>query len=340
MSDSYGLDGPIAVLGAGAWGATLANMAAAAGCPVRVWDHSPAARAQLRETRIAPAAAFVTLEDSIVFPESMAETLDGAGAAVFVIPSQAYADVCGAIARLPMSAQPPIAVIASKGIDIASLRPLADVVSELLPGTTPAVLSGPCIAREVAAGVPTSVVVACQRDAIANMLQTLFSSRTFRVYRQRDLLGVELGGAFKNVIAIAAGACDGLGFGDNSKSALLCRGLAEMTRLGVAMGAEATTLAGLAGLGDLTVTCFSPHSRNRRFGEMLARGTAPADAFKEIGAVVEGAPSAAAAVKLAERHGVEVPIMRVVDAMATGRMSAKDALHALMSRSLKAEFDE
>lgn len=262
--------------------------------------------------------------------------LDGVDGAVLVVPSQVVDALCRKIREL--GSVPPVTVIASKGIDLGTLKPLSEVVSESLPGTEVAVVSGPCIAREVAVGVPTSVVAASNNGEIAGMVQGWFASPTFRVYRQEDILGVEYGGALKNVIAIAAGVGDGLGFGANSKSALLTRGLAEMQRFAVEMGAQERTIAGLAGLGDLCVTCFSQHSRNRRFGEALGRGATSDEALKAIGETVEGIETAKAVTRIAGERNIDVPVAEAVCHIVDGEWTPMEAVERLMGRSLKDEF--
>ncbi|CAN5189108.1 NAD(P)H-dependent glycerol-3-phosphate dehydrogenase [soil metagenome] len=327
---------PIAVLGAGSWGSTIAKMLAANGLAPRLWCVDDAEAARLTHDRHPPGVPDLRLPDHIVITSSLETALRGAAGAVFVAPAQATAALCERIQSLGLT--PPLAVIASKGIDLQSLRPLSSVVAERCPSAAVAVISGPCIAREVAAGVPTSVVVACEDKDVSARVQQWFNSKTFRVYRQKDVLGVEYGGALKNVIAIAAGVCDGLGFGANSKSALLTRGLAEMTRFSVAFGAEETTISGLAGLGDLCVTCFSPHSRNRRFGEALAQGGKAADIMVAIGEVVEGAATAEAVVRIAREKNIETPIAFTVTKIVIGEWTPREAVAQLMSRELKDEF--
>lgn len=328
----------IAVLGAGSWGSTVADLLAGNGHDVCLWDPKPAALEVLRKDRRPDGVPDLNLHRDVRLSDDLESALANRSAAVVAAPSQAIGALCARVAKLPASARPPLVVLLSKGLDIATLRPLSAVVEEHLRSVV-AVLSGPCIAREVAAKVPTSVVVACQHDAMTQQLQAWFHTPFFRVYRQRDVLGVELGGALKNTIAIAAGTSDGLGFGANSKAALLCRGIAEMKRLAVALGAEERTIAGLAGLGDLTVTCFSPHSRNRQFGELLARGLSAEAAAQSIGHVVEGMPTAAAATALAARVGVEAPIIETVDRLCRGDIAPRQAVEALMTRSPKSEFE-
>jgi glycerol-3-phosphate dehydrogenase (NAD(P)+) len=326
----------LAVLGAGSWGATLASHLTAAGHTVSLWSHRAEELDALLAAGHPPGVPELRLPPLGAVTSDLAAAVAGADAAVVVVPAQAVAALCARLAAAG-AARLPI-ILASKGIDLATLRPLSTVVEEALPAAPVAVVSGPCIAREVAAGVPTSVVAASTNEALATAAQQWFASPTFRVYRQSDVLGVELGGAIKNVIAIAAGIGDGLGFGANSKSALLTRGLAEMQRFAVALGADARTISGLSGLGDLCVTCFSPHSRNRRFGEALGRGATVAETIAAIGETVEGVPTAHAVVRLAARAGVDVPISAAVVEILEGRWSPAHAVAQLMTRRLREEF--
>lgn len=324
----------IAVLGAGSWGATLAAMLAHRGHRVRLWTHREEELLRLAELRHPPGVPELRLP-AVTLTTNLPQAISGADAALIAIPAQTVGALCRQLAGL--GAVPPL-IIASKGIDIATLQPLSELIESQLPGVTVGVVSGPCIAREVALGIPTSVVAASESEALSRTMQEWLASPTFRVYRQEDVLGVEYGGALKNVIAIAAGVGDGLGFGANSKSALLTRGLAEMSRFAVAHGAKASTIAGLAGLGDLCVTCFSPYSRNRRFGEALGKGGSAAEAMAAIGETVEGAPTAEAVVREAARKGIEVPIAEAVTRIIAGEWSPRDAVGALMTRGLKEEF--
>lgn len=334
--DEFREGGHLCVLGAGSWGATLAAHLHHAGSRVRLWCHDQRELDGLLEAGHPPGVPELKLPSMEKATSSLAEALAGVEAAVLVIPSQVVRTLCERIRDEGIA--PRTMIIASKGIDLTTLRPLSEVVGEILPETTVAVVSGPCIAREVARGIPTSVVAACTDEELAARIQKWFASPTFRVYRQDDVLGVEYGGALKNVIAIAAGVGDGLGFGANSKSALLTRGLAEMQRFAVAMGANERTIAGLAGLGDLCVTCFSEHSRNRRFGEALGRGGAAADALHAIGETVEGVETAKAVVRIAANHGLEVPVAEAVCHIVSGTWSPMEAVEQLMGRSLKEEF--
>ncbi|MCC5877265.1 MAG: NAD(P)-dependent glycerol-3-phosphate dehydrogenase [Candidatus Sumerlaeia bacterium] len=334
--DDFKAGAHLCVLGAGSWGATLASHLHHAGSNVRLWCHDQGELESLLKSGHPPGVPELKLPAMERATSNLAEALEGVEAAVLVVPSQVIKALCDRMRNEGIA--PPTIIIASKGIDLATLRPLSDVVTESLPGTTVAVVSGPCIAREVARGIPTSVVAACSDEELGARIQRWFASPTFRVYRQDDVLGVEYGGALKNVIAIAAGVGDGLGFGANSKSALLTRGLAEMQRFAVAMGANERTIAGLAGLGDLCVTCFSDHSRNRRFGEALGRGGTASDALKAIGETVEGVETSKAVVSLAEKHGLEVPVAEAVCNIISGVWSPTEAVGRLMGRSLKDEF--
>ena len=327
----------LAVLGAGSWGATIAAHLARGGHAVRLWSHSPAELEKLVAAGHPPGVPELNLPALDLVSVDLAAVVNGADALIFVVPAQAVAAVCRRLsAECPDATR--TVILASKGIDLETLQPLGAVVESIYTGAHVAAMSGPCIAREVAAGVPTSVVAASRHEETARCVQSWFASPTFRVYTQADITGVELGGAIKNVVAIAAGICDGLGFGANSKSALLTRGLAEMQRIATALGAEERTISGLSGLGDLCVTCFSPHSRNRRFGEALGRGSTEAEAIAAIGETVEGVPTARALVRLAREHQIDVPIAQAVVAILENRWTPREAVGRLMTRPLKEEF--
>lgn len=329
---------PVAVLGGGAWGCTAADLLARNGATVRLWDIKRENLENIAKNRHPFGVPELSLHESVALEPSLADALQGARFAVVAIPSQAVGSLTKQLREALDGAAPPAVVLLSKGIDIETLRPLSDVVGDGLPDATVAVVSGPCIAREVARRMPTSVVAACDDAPCAVATRDLFTTPYLRVYTQDDILGVELGGALKNVIAIAAGIGDGLGFGENSKSALLARGLAEMTRLAVRLGAQPTTLYGLAGLGDLAVTCFSPHSRNRTFGEHLGKGRSAEEARDAVGMTVEGEPTARATLALAEREGLALPITEAVVRVCEGEWTAQQAVEELMRRELKEEF--
>lgn len=314
----------------------MAAMLNRSGHQVTMWGHDRGELDRLAAAGHPPGVPELVLPKSIVLTDDLGGATAAAEAVIFVVPAQAMVAVCARLSQL--GAVPPVCIIASKGIDVQSLRPLSEIVASALPASRVAVVSGPCIAREVAQGIPTSVVAACADEATSRQVQEWMANPAFRVYRQSDVLGVEYGGALKNVIAIAAGVCDGLGFGANSKSALLTRGLAEMQRFAVARGAKPSTISGLAGLGDLCVTCFSPHSRNRRFGEAVGKGGQPAEVIASMGEVVEGAPTSAAVVAQAQELGIQVPIAEAVQHLIHARWTPRECVERLMGRSLKDEF--
>jgi len=329
----------VAVVGAGSWGTTLAHHLAGRGCEVRLWAYEPevaAAIAAGREnTLFLPGVA---LHEGIAATSDLAAALGGARLALFVTPSH----VARATLRtaLPALAPEVPVVVASKGIETESLRTMAEVFAEELRpagGRPLAFLSGPSFAREVAAGLPTAITAASRDAATARLVQELFSSESFRVYTTDDVVGVEVGGSLKNVIAIAAGICDGLGLGHNARSALITRGLAEITRLGVALGARPGTLAGLAGLGDLVLTCTGDLSRNRTLGMALAAGKSLEEITSGTRTVAEGVRTADAAVRLARRQGVEMPIADQTWRVLYEGLPPRTALHELMTRDLKDE---
>jgi len=261
--------------------------------------------------------------------------LRGAAYAVCAVPAQAFRGVFSACAGF---LEPEAVVInAAKGLETGTLMRLSRVAEELRPGTGYVALSGPSHAEEIGLGLPTTVTVCSEDPACAIAARRLFMSERFRVYTGSDLIGTEIGGAVKNVIALAAGICDGLGFGDNTRAALMTRGMAEITRLGVSLGASPETFSGLTGFGDLIVTCTSMHSRNRRCGILMGQGVPAAEAVRQIGMVVEGVSTAYAARRLAEVQGVEMPITDAVCAVLDGALSPGDAVSALMCRSEKSE---
>lgn len=323
----------VTVFGAGAWGTSLALVLHQNGHRVTLWGHDPAHLAAMVATRRND-----TFLPGIELPGDWRCEADGAVAAagadllLMVVPSKGFRNV----ARLLERTTCPV-VTATKGVEFETGLTMGGILNECLPGRPIAALTGPSLAPEVARGVPTAVVAASDDAATAELVQTAFHRPAFRVYRITDRLGAELGGALKNVIAIAAGVCDGLGFGDNSKAALVTRGQAEVRRLGVACGAKAETFSGLSGLGDLTVTCFSKLSRNRTLGERLGRGETLTQITASTAAVAEGVPTARAALRLAERLGVEVPIIREVHAMLYEGKDVRQGVRDLLSRDLKAE---
>ena len=330
----------VAVLGDGGWGTALALALLRNGHAPRVWGPAEDYLAEIRTTRrnrkFLPG---VELPDAIAWTADPAETLAGAEAVVMVVPSRHVRATLERFAAAYRAAGPLPVVSATKGFDEATRERMTEILAELWSVPAPAALSGPSLAPETARGVPTAVTVACADEAMARRFQELFSSDTFRVYTSDDVRGVELGGALKNVIALAAGVCDGLGFGHNAKAALITRGLAEMTRLGAALGAHPQTFAGLAGIGDLLVTCMSPQSRNRTVGERLGRGETLAQILAGMEQVAEGVWTCGTALALAAEAGVPVPVMAQVDAILHHGKQPRDAVVELMRRDPRAERD-
>lgn len=329
----------VAVVGAGSWGTALAGVLAGNGHRTVLWALEPEVASEVNDAHAnSPYLAGVALPESLAATSDLAEALAGAQVVVSVAPSQFVASVMADAA--PHLSDDVLVVSASKGIELKTLRRMDQVMDDVL---TPAqrarfsVLSGPSFAAEVARRAPTAVVAASADPDAARRVQALFQNRTFRVYTNPDVVGVELGGALKNVIALGAGVAAGLGFGHNTRAALITRGLAEMTRLGVAMGARRETFSGLAGMGDLVLTCTGDLSRNRTVGVRLGQGESLDDILGEMRAVAEGVKTAEAVVALAERHGVEMPIAAEVHAMLTLGRSPREALDNLMSRDPKPE---
>lgn len=322
-----------AVLGATSWGTTLAWLLSQNGHEVLLVVRSP------EEVRDVGARRGIARLPEVELPASVRPCLPGEiptalAGVVVAVPAQSVRDTvsAGAISRsVPV-------LSAAKGLEHGSRARMSEVFAAC--GWSPrlgAALSGPNLAHEVARGLPAAAVVACPDETLARRWQEALSGSRFRVYRSTDVVGVEVAGALKNVIAIAAGAAAGLGFGANTMATILTRGLAEMTRLGVALGADPLTFQGLAGVGDLAATCFSPLSRNRRLGELVAGGLSPSAAQDEIGEVVEGISTAPVAVDLGRAHGVELPIAEQVAEALAGRVSVLGALAELLGRSLKPE---
>lgn len=323
----------ITVVGAGAWGTALGVVLSQNGHPVTVWGHNAehlAAAAEARENRrYLPGVA---LPADWRHEPDLARAVERADGLVFAVPSAALTATAERLAGFSG-----FVISTTKGIEAGRGRTMGAVLADALPRARLAALSGPSLAAEVARGIPTAVVAASHDTSLAQLVQDLFHRPAFRVYRSDDPLGVELGGALKNVIAIAAGVCDGLGFGDNSKAALITRGLAEITRLGTACGARPETFAGLSGIGDLTVTCFSRLSRNRTFGERLGRGESAAEILASTRSAVEGHPTAASALALARNREVPCPIITEVHAMLYAGKDPRQAVADLLSRDSKAE---
>lgn len=330
----------VAVIGDGGWGTALALTLARNGHAPRVWGPEAAYLDEIRTTRrnrkFLPG---VELPAAIEWTADPAEALAGAEDVVMVVPSKYVRATLERFAGAYRAAGSPPVVSATKGFDEATQERMTEAISELWGAPAPAALSGPSIAPETARGVPTAVTIASADAAVARRFQERFTGDTFRAYTSDDVRGVEWGGALKNVIALAAGVCDGLGFGHNAKAALLTRGLAEMTRLGAAFGAHPQTFYGLSGIGDLMVTCMSPQSRNRAVGERLGRGETLAQILDGMEQVAEGVWTCGTALALAREAGVAVPVMEQVDAILHRGRKPKDAVVDLMRRDPRAERD-
>jgi glycerol-3-phosphate dehydrogenase (NAD(P)+) len=321
------------VLGAGAWGTALARLLHKSGLETQLWGHDAAHVEEVRRTkrneRFLPG---IDVPSEIKLETDLTSAVSKAECVVVAVPSKAVRHVTQVLRDFSGTI-----VSVTKGIEYDTGLTMCGVLAENAPTAKVAALSGPTFAIEVARGIPTAIVAASKDLTAAAEVQKIFSCPTFRVYTAVDVLGVELGGALKNVIAIAAGVTDGLGFGDNSKAALVTRAIAEIRRLGVACGAQADTFTGLSGLGDLMVTCFSKHSRNRAFGERCGRGEKPADVAASTEAIAEGYPTTRSAHRLAARHQVSTPIIAEVYAMLYEGKDVKQGVRDLMSRDLKAE---
>jgi glycerol-3-phosphate dehydrogenase (NAD(P)+) len=323
------------ILGAGAWGSALARLLCRAHpqFEVTLWGHIAPWLEEIRQSgrndRFLPG---IELPRTLELESDLARAIDGAGCVVVAVPSQPFRQVTRALAEYSG-----LIVSVTKGIEYETGLTMCGVLGETAPKATCVALSGPTFAIEVARDIPTAIVAGSRDLAAATRAQALFNRPTFRVYTSADVLGVELGGALKNVIAIAAGVGDGLGFGDNSKAALVTRAIVEIRRLGVSCGARPETFTGLSGLGDLMVTCFSRHSRNRGFGERIGRGEKAAEIAASMAAVAEGYPTARSAWHLARKAGVTIPIVNEVYAMLYEGKEVITAVRDLMSRDLKSE---
>ena len=323
----------ITVLGAGAWGTALARMLASREHRITLWDFFPetveAIRRTARNERYLPG---IELPAGLQVEADAAKAVAGAELVVVASVSKGFRNATKFLGSFRG-----VVVSVTKGIEFETGNTMSDILEENAPQARIVAMSGPTLAMEVAKGVPTAIVAASEDEAAALTVQTIFHSPAFRVYTSTDVHGVELGGALKNVIAIGAGVCDGLGFGDNSKAALVTRAVAEMRRLGVACGAEADTFTGLSGLGDLMVTCFSRLSRNRGFGERLGRGEKAEAIVASMVAVAEGYPTARSAHELARKRNVVTPVIDEVFAMLYEGKDVRQAVQDLTARESKAE---
>ncbi len=326
----------IAVLGSGSWGTALAMLLHNNGHRVTLWAHTQEQAETMRRTGRNPRLAGVELPAGLTYTS---EISCAAGCRLVVLATPSFAIRQTARLAAPYLDAAAVPVCVAKGVEAGSSLRLSQVI-EQETGRVTAVLSGPSHAEEVARGLPTGCVAACADPAIALLVQDAFMSERFRVYASDDPVGVELGGALKNIIALCAGASDGMGFGDNTKALLMTRGLTELARLCMALGGRRETVAGLAGVGDLIVTCTSMHSRNRRAGILIGQGRTPHEAMEEVGAVVEGYYAAAAARELARKAGVEMPIIEQIYAVLYEGKDPHSVPAALMTRGPKHEFED
>ena len=325
----------ITVLGAGSWGTALSMTLWKNKHTVYLWTHDENEAKYLKEKRKCTNLPEVVIPEEITILTSLEEAVKEGEILVYAVPS-IFTRSMGERTQ-PFVRKEQILVTVSKGIEESTLYTMTDILEEFFPENKIAVLSGPSHAEEVSRFIPTTIVCASKDEETARTIQSAFISDTFRVYTNKDVLGVEIGAALKNVIALAAGIADGLGYGDNTMAALITRGIAEIARLGQAMGCHLETFAGLSGIGDLIVTCASKHSRNRRAGILIGQGESYEEAMKEVGQVVEGVYAAKAAKKLGEKYQVDLPIVKEVNAVLFEGKAAKDAVSDLMLRDRRSE---
>ncbi|MDE7445590.1 MAG: NAD(P)H-dependent glycerol-3-phosphate dehydrogenase [Lachnospiraceae bacterium] len=326
----------VGIIGAGSWGCALALLLHNNGNQITVWSIMEDEINMLKkEHEHKDKLPGVILPDDMEFTTDLEEAVSGKDVLVMAVPSPFTRSTSAKMAPYITDGQKIINV--AKGIEEATLMTLSEIIEQEIPGAEVAVLSGPSHAEEVGKGIPTTIVVGAKNKETAEYLQNLFMSNVFRVYTSSDVLGIELGAALKNVVALAAGMADGLGYGDNTKAALITRGIAEIARLGISMGGRIETFYGLTGIGDLIVTCASMHSRNRRAGILIGKGASMEEAMAEVKMVVEGVYSAKAGYALAQKYNVPVPIIEQVNKILFEGMSAKDAVNELMLRDKKVE---
>ncbi|WHH59865.1 NAD(P)H-dependent glycerol-3-phosphate dehydrogenase [Petroclostridium sp. X23] len=329
----------VGVVGSGSWGTALAIMLSKKGYAVNLWSWLKEESLRLAETRenleFLPG---IVIPSNVTCTSDMGECIDDVDVIVTAVPSHAVRATTENMKQYVKDGQ--VIVNVSKGLEESSLLRLSEVINDVIPHAKVVALSGPSHAEEVARDIPTTCVAASKHRDAAEFIQDVFMNPKFRVYTNPDIVGVELGGALKNVIALAAGICDGLSFGDNTKAALMTRGIAEIARLGVAMGAKLESFAGLSGIGDLIVTCTSMHSRNRRAGILIGQGKTLEQALKEVHMVVEGVNTTRAAYKLALKNNVEMPIVNEAYCVLFENKNPKAAVVDLMMRSKTHEMEE
>ncbi len=328
----------IGIIGAGSWGIALAALLEENGHDVTVWSKFEDEVNMLKENHEhVTKLPGVKLSEKIKFTTDLKGTIESCEILVMAVPSQFTRSTSHMMKEFVKDGQ--IIVNVSKGIEDVTYKTLSEIIEEEIPNAEVAVMCGPSHAEEVGRKIPTTIVVGSHKRSVAEILQNVFMNDVFRVYTSPDVLGMEVGSALKNVIALAAGMCDGLGYGDNSKAALITRGIAEISRLGIAMGGKAETFFGLTGIGDLIVTCQSKHSRNRKAGELMGQGKSMQEAMDEVKMVVEGVYSTKAAIGLAKKYNVELPIIEQVNAILFEGKDARSAVNELMLRDKKIEID-
>lgn len=326
----------VSVIGAGSWGTALAILLEKNGHQVTLWSHREEEAKELAKSREHKSKLpGVEIPEGIEIIGNLESALREKDVIVFAVPSVAVRSTAKKVAPYVKEGQ--LIVNVAKGIEETTLMTLTDIIEEEIPGAKGCVLSGPSHAEEVSRGLPTTCVVGAKDKETAEFLQNIFMSPVFRVYISPDILGIELGGALKNVIALAAGTADGLGYGDNTKAALITRGITEIARLGIAMGAKSDTFYGLSGIGDLIVTCASKHSRNRKAGYLMGQGRNMQQAMDEVNMVVEGVYSAKAGLALSQKYKVEMPIIEQVNKVLFEGKAPADAVRELMVRDKKIE---
>ena len=325
----------IGVIGSGTWGTAIAILLSHNGHEVTLWSAIPSEIEELEKTRRHPNLPEAEIPKEIRMTADLKEAMEDKDLLVMAVPSVFVRETAKKMRPLCKDSQRIVDV--AKGIEEKTLDTMSMILKEELPMAEVAVLSGPSHAEEVSRGLPTTCVAGSHKKAVAEYIQSVFMSPVFRVYTSPDVLGIETGAALKNVVALAAGIADGLGYGDNTKAALITRGMAEIARLGVAMGGKYQTYAGLSGIGDLIVTCASMHSRNRRAGILIGKGYSMEEAMKEVHMVVEGVYSAKAALTLSKKYGVPMPIVEQVNEVLFDGKPAKDAVSDLMLRDKRIE---
>lgn len=328
----------IGVIGDGSWGTTLAVYLAQKEYPVKLWGPFPEYIQQMQQNRYNPKfLPGVRFPETLELVEKLDSLLNTSDLIIFAIPSQYASGILTKIRKTKIDLSKRLFLSVTKGIDKTSLRRISEIIRAELGNIPLAILSGPTISTEVAKGIPTTAVVASKNAAIARKIQDVLNSDSFRIYTNTDIIGVELGGSIKNIIAIACGVCDGLGLGTNTKAAIVTRGLAEISRFGKALGGKEKTFYGLTGLGDLVTTCFSPQSRNRSVGEQLGQGKTIDQILASMDMVAEGVETAKGVYKLSLKHKIPMPIVTEVYQIVCKNKKPQDAMSDLMNRKVTSE---